>query len=336
MAYFLALDQGGTKTAALVADEAGNVLGAGYSKGACHAIDGMPAAMARAAEACRGALEQAAVPLEQVGMLVGGLTGADWPHEYPLLQEALRQTLGIAEVVVVNDCIIAFRAGTDSPAGGVLCAGTGLNAAVISPAGEQFVYGYYVNGDENGGTALGKLAMRAVINAETGVAPPTLLTRRILDSYSAPSVDDLICRYAAGRLGETKELVPLLAAVVQAGDGVAQQLVADFGARLARYIVAGFRRYGMLDAAADVVLSGGVFKAGLTGLREAIGRAIRAEARQARLVDAPYEPVLGALLLALDRRSGGSSRVSLDSEAIIQSAARFGLNRPTVLQGGLD
>lgn len=324
MGYILALDQGGTKTAALVADETGRVLGAGYSGGAVHAIDGMDAAMARVTDAAGQALAQAGLAPGDVIRVAGGMTGADWPYEYPLLAAALRETTGVADVTVVNDCIIAFRAGTDRGCGAVLCAGTGLNAAVIPLAGEPYIYGYYIQGDENGGTALGKLAMRAVMNAESGLGAPTALTGRTLAHYGAATVDELLQRYVAGALGETKFLVPLLAEVVRAGDAVASKIVTDFGARLARYVVAGFRRKGLLGTDADVVLSGGVFKADLPGLREAIAAAVHAEAPRAVLVDAPYEPVLGALLLALDR----DGSISLQSPSIVQSAERFGLFRP--------
>jgi len=325
MTCVLALDQGGTKTAALVADGAGRILGAGYSGGACHAIDGMPLAMAMVMAACRQALQQAGLSLEQVGLVVAGMTGADWPEEYPLLQGALRAAMGAADVTVVNDCIIAFRAGTDSPCGAVLCAGTGLNAAVISPAGESFIYGYYIDGDDNGGTALGRLALRAVYNAQSGIGLPTRLTQAVLAFYGAASVDGVMRRAVAGQLGEPKALVPLLAGVVREGDPVAVGLVEAFGARLARYVVAGVARYGMLGATADVVLSGGVFKAGMPELRKAVARGIQAEAPGMTLVDARYEPVVGALLLGLDRLAGKS--VPLASDAVAQSVARFGLSR---------
>ena len=47
------------------------------------------------------------------------------------------------KVVVKNDCFGGLRAGTDRPYGIVLAAGTGMNAAVITPSGEEWAYGYY-------------------------------------------------------------------------------------------------------------------------------------------------------------------------------------------------
>jgi N-acetylglucosamine kinase-like BadF-type ATPase len=334
MGLILALDQGATKTAALVATAGGEILGVGYSRGACHASDGMDAAMAAVREAAAAALGQAGVdvgagigPTPDPGLALhidhvyAGMAGADWPHEYPLLEAALREATGVAHVTVVNDCIIARRAGTDAPWGTVLCAGTGLNAAVISPGGDSYIYGYYINGDDNGGTALGRLSLRAVFGAEAGIAPPTLLTAGLLNHFRLTTVDDLMMRYVGGELGPTSTLVPILVEAVRAGDAVAERIVSEFGERLARYVTAGLRRFAMTDLAQDVVLSGGIFKADLPGLREGVTRAILRDVPGARVVEARYEPVVGALLLALE------PGVSLQTPAIAASAAQFKLIR---------
>jgi len=321
----LAVDQGSTKTAALVAAGNGEILGTACARGACHASDGMEAAMAAVRAASQGALSQAGASFSEVALLFGGIAGADWPHEYPLLEGAIRTATGVGSVVVVNDCIIARRAGTDCPWGAVLCAGTGLNAAIISPTGESYIFGYYINGEDHGGTALGRLSLRAVFAAESGIGPPTLLSAGMLSHFGLTTVDDLLHRYEEGRLGPTSELLPVLVAAVQAGDPVATGLVVDFGERLARYVTAGLRRFGTTQLEQDVVLSGGIFKARLPGLRETVSQAILAEAPRARIVDAIYEPVVGALLLAMERREG--KPVSLSAPAIAESAKRHGLLR---------
>lgn len=333
MGLILALDQGATKTAALVATAGGEILGVGHSLGACHASDGMHAAMAAVLEAAGEALGQAGLAsaagapgrLAQVDHVFAGMTGADWPHEYPLLEAALRQATGVANVTVVNDCIIARRAGTDTPWGAVLCAGTGLNAAVISPGGASYIYGYYINGDDNGGTALGRLSLRAVFGAEAGIAPPTLLTAGLLNHFGLATVDELMMRYVSGQLGPTSTLVPVLVEAVRAGDVVARRIAADFGERMARYVTAGLRRFDMMDLAQDIVLSGGVFKADLPGLREALTAAVRRDVPGARMIEARYEPVVGALLLALEER--GEKGASLEMPAIAAAAAQFDLIR---------
>lgn len=373
MGLILALDQGSTKTAALVATERGDILGAGSARGACHASDGMEAAMRAVQEAALAALKSAGItaghlhgplrppaaghpsapwspsvpghppvpsptpapgstsasqplPLPAViDQVCAGMTGADWPHEYPLLQENLRRATGVAWVTVVNDCIAARRAGSDRPWGSVVCAGTGLNVAVTSPGGETYIYGYYIQGDDQGGTALGTLALRAVFAAEAGIGPPTRLTGALLRHYGAAAVDELLQRRVAGRLGPSSELVPLLAAAARAGDEVALAIVHGFAGRAARYVTARLERFGMTDLEQDVVLTGGVFKAGLPGLREGVAAAIARVVPRARLVDAPYEPVVGALVLALEERHGVP--FALSDPVLAGSARRHGLIR---------
>ncbi len=319
MGYVLALDQGATKTAALVAARSGQMMGVGYGAGAVHASDGMEAAMAAVLSASEQALRQAGLSWRDVDRISAGMSGADWPDEYALLETSLRQATGVADVRVVNDCMIAYRAGTDSRCGAVLCAGTGLNVAVVSPTGESYIYGYYINGDDQGGTALGRLSLRAVWAAESGIGEATALTRIALDHFAQPSVDALLRQYVEGRLGPTSAMVPILEQAVACGDAVAAQIVTGFGQRLARYVTAGLRRFDMAGLPVEVVLSGGIFKARLPGLGETVSQAILAAAPSASLIEARYEPVVGALLLALE--------VPLGSQAVADGARKFNLMR---------
>lgn len=321
MGLILALDQGGTKTVALAATGRGEILGVGYGRGACHSSAGMDVAMAAVREAMAAALAGAGATAAEVERVCGGMAGADYPHEFPLLTEGLRAVTGVHPVTVVNDCIIARRAGTDSPWGAVLCAGTGLNAAVISPRGETFVFGDYIGGEDQGGSALGRHAVRAAFNAEAGLGPPTLLTASLLAHFQLNTVDEMLFQYVTGRLGPTSVLMPLLVSAVRAGDAVAARVVTDFGERLARYITAGLRRFAMTGLEVDVVLSGGIFKAGLPELRETVSHSIRQGAGRARILDARYEPVVGALLLAMDVPA------RLDLPALAESAGRHHLVR---------
>jgi len=157
------------------------------------------------------------------------------------------------------------------------------------------------------------------------LAPATRLTGGLVGRFGLAAVDELLQRYAAGQLGPTSELVPVLAAAARAGDAVALRIVADFGRRLARYVTARLERFDMAQLEQHVVLSGGIFKADLPGLRACVQAAIAAAAPGARLVDAPYEPVVGALLLALEERDGGA--VSLSAPALAAGAERHGLLR---------
>ena len=77
MKYVLGIDQGATKTHALVADETGHLLGIGTGIGACHSMNGMAAAMRGVEESVRAALSMAALTLSDIAWLAAGMTGVD-------------------------------------------------------------------------------------------------------------------------------------------------------------------------------------------------------------------------------------------------------------------
>ncbi len=88
------------------------------------------------------------------------------------------------------------------------------------------------------------------------------------------------------------------------------------------------RRFNMTGLELDVVLSGSIFKARTPRLVETIAAGIHAVAPQAKLVNARYEPVVGAVLLGLEEMG---IEVTNEIRANIEaSASRLGLIRPKV------
>jgi N-acetylglucosamine kinase-like BadF-type ATPase len=325
MKYILGLDQGGTKTVAALADRTGRILEAGYSRGSCHSIHGMEHSMSRVMEAVREVLEKANASIEEVDMIYAGMTGADFPYEYPLLQQALIQATRVSVVTVVNDCIIAYRGGTSSPAGAVLCIGTGTNAAIVSPDGEPFIYGYHINDEDSGGEALGNEAIRTALNSDVGLSPPTALKSLILEHYRLGSNEELMEHWVQGKLGSKKYLAPLLFQAAEAGDQVASGLLNNFGLRNSRYIEIGLKRFGMDAGNTVVVLSGSLFKAQPAILFNTVANRLKKTIPNVRIVNAKYEPVVGAVMMALDHIHG--SPYPFGDQPLADSVRRLGLFR---------
>src|SRR5512133_2831537 len=141
--YVIGVDGGTTKTVALVADEQGHILSAARGAGSNWAGEDVEIPMAVVIQTVQQAL--AAAGLRGVDIELGGFTlaGADWPEDHTRREAVLRQA-GIArQVKVKNDAFGGLRAGLTRPYGMVLAAGTGMNAAVISPAGQEWAFGYY-------------------------------------------------------------------------------------------------------------------------------------------------------------------------------------------------
>lgn len=329
MKYFLGIDQGGTKTQAIVADYEGNILGSGLSRGACHSTHGMDYAMQAIMEAAAQGARQAGIPLEKIDRIAGGLTGIDWPGEDELIRSALEERFSVprGRIHIVNDCIIAMRAAAPDGAGAVLCAGTGLNCAVRDGRGGEYTYGFYIPDEDQGGIALGRRSLQAVYNAQSGIGGPTLLTDMILEVTGCESTDALLRRQTEGKLevGLIAQLPRVLEKAALMRDETALEILCSFGRDAARYVVCGLARFDLLEEAVPVVLSGSVFKCEAPVLLDTIRGEILKKASRAVIVESEYEPIIGALLLGLDH-IGGVHAADIDAH-IKRDAQRFDMIR---------
>ena len=127
--FVVGVDGGTTKTIALVADKQGRILGAGRGGNSNWTGPDVAAPMRVVAETVREALRQAGLRGADVAMGVFGLAGADWPEDYRRRQAVLEDS-GIARrVIVKNDALVGWRAGTRGRFGVAIVAGTGSNTA---------------------------------------------------------------------------------------------------------------------------------------------------------------------------------------------------------------
>lgn len=313
--FVLGMDQGGTKTAAVVADHFGHIVGLGYGPGACHSIDGMDKAICGMNSAISAALTNAGLKRGELSLIYAGVTGADWPYEYELLDKAVGGLLPHVKRVVVNDVVIAMRAGTRRSYGAIIVAGTGANVAFRTPEGKVIVYGYYVGDEDQGARALGRHTLRAVFDSEIGVSGPTVLTEQVLRHTCAENVDKLLNRYVDGDLDQRQinELARVVLASAEAGDQTSVNIVRSFGSRLGSYVAAGLSRYDMADIELEVVLAGGIFKSRSRELIDSIKMRVASVSEKAFLVYSPYEPVVGAVMLGLEELSVSACDAALDN-----------------------
>ena len=93
MSYILGIDQGGTKTAAAVMDEAGKILGIATRRGAYYPTDGMTSAFTKIKEAVEEAIAQAGITREQIGTAIAGITGIDWQGDKEKVSNELKKYL---------------------------------------------------------------------------------------------------------------------------------------------------------------------------------------------------------------------------------------------------
>jgi len=301
--YSLAIDQGGTKTAAILSDDDGHILGKGMGTGACHFFDGMPGAMAAVNDAAQAAFTQAGLSPKSLHAISAGMAGANLPEEIVALENGLRSLFPVDSIRVYNDCLIAMRGGTPASRCAVLCAGTGLNAAARFHHEPPFVFNNYIEDIDQGAKGLGSRALQAVFFSEIGALPPTVLTEMALRLFELEKVDELLLAWQRKQLRKPiQELSPLMFEAAKKSDAVALGIISQFGASISRYPIAAIQKHKAQNLKMDIVLSGGLFKNKGTSLVETISAEIHRVAPNARIIEAAYEPVVGAMLMALDSK----------------------------------
>ena len=324
--YILGIDQGGTKTAAAVMRGDGFIVGRATAKGAYFPTEGMESALEPIREAAEEAMRSASVGPEDITLTVAGIGGVDWPGDDVLVKEALQANFLPGEIFACNDAVIAFYSGTMCSHGAVICAGTGMNGALIDKKGRRFVYGDYMEENAQGGSALALRAARKVFDAELGLCPSTELTKLFLKQAQTPDVDTLLKRYMMEKpfRKELRFLVPQILMTAKYGDEVACGLISEFAEQIVDYIAAGFRKMDMHPEEEEIVLAGSVFKGSENPLTRQVIKRVEERLEGAKVIRARYEPVVGACIMGLVRLH----MESLEREkSIRESAAVLGLCR---------
>ena len=263
--------------------------------------------------------------LADVGVFM--LAGVDLNGEEEELHTALSEQSWVGRALVRNDTFAVLRSGTDAAAGVAVVCGAGINCVGVAPDGRtaRFPALGAITGDWGGGYDLGLGALGAAVRADDARGEPTTLSRLVPDHFGLATAEDvaiaLHTRLVSGwRLAD---LSPAVFAAAHAGDGAAGALLDRLADEVAGFALAALRRLDMLDAEVDVVLGGGLLRAGSAHLDERIDADIHESAPRARIIRANQPPVVGAAILALDEVGAGPAararlRAQFDSgEAIL-------------------
>ncbi len=304
MEFVIGVDGGASKTLCLAARRDGQVMGLGRAGPSNHQACGLGRAMIEVAQAVKEATEPAAIPAGDIALGMFCLAGADLPDDYAMLQQALEQASLCRRVVVKNDTMAALRSGLSRPWGVVVICGTGTNAAGRAPDGREIIMPGlgFISGDWGGGAQICQEVIRRVMRAHDGRGKPTVLLQMVLDHLQAPTPEELIDMLYKGRIEYTEllGLVPLLFEAASAGDEVACELVEEVGREVGVTAGALIRRLSLQRQDVEVVLAGSVFKGRGPLLVDTVRQVVHRVAPEARIVLPRYEPVVGALFLALE------------------------------------
>lgn len=302
MNFVLGVDGGNTKTLALVAREDGTIVGTGRAGcGDIYGAESEDAAIAELERAVHAALTEAGIQPEEIGAGAFSLAGADWPEDFALLEEAMRLRSFGQRVLVVNDAMGALRAGSPDGTGVVVACGTGAAVGARHPDGRYWHSSFWQ--EPQGAGELSLKALRAVYRAELGVAPPTLLTEKILTAFGAETVEEVLHRLTARNHAPPenwRQWVRLLLDAAEAGDATARQIVMSHGESLGDYALVAARKVGLQECPFTLVLAGGVLRHPSPLLRDALVGRVSEVVPGVRAIQSRLEPVAGAVLLALE------------------------------------
>ncbi len=323
------VDGGDSKTLCLVGTEDGRVLGFGRGGGSNHQVCGLDAALGEIAHSVGEALTQAQASAQEVQLGMFCLAGADLPEDYALLSQRI-QELGVCQQAVVkNDTVAALRSGLSRPWGVVVICGTGTNAAGRAPDEREIILPGlgHISGDWGGGEEISQQIIRLVMRAWDGRGKPTVLSQMVLEALGVPSVEVLLRMLYHHQIEQERilGLVPLLFEAAYGGDQVACRLVREVGLEVGVTARTLIRRLSLQDSDVEVVLGGSIFKAKAPLLIDTITGVIHEVAPRASIVLPDFEPVVGALFLALEAAGvqvGGmvveNIRTTLPQELVIE------------------
>jgi N-acetylglucosamine kinase-like BadF-type ATPase len=322
MKYYLGIDIGATKTAALIADENGNQIGAGQGGPGNHetvGFDGMEKAIQ---DALSGALSNAQILLSQIAGAGFGIAGYDWSAEEPHMQRSI-SNLGVsAPCKMVNDVILGLLAGTSEGWGVAVVSGTGCNCRGWDKEHkrEGRVTGYGVlMGESAGGSELINRTMQFIGYSWTKRLPPTELANAFIEHAGANDLEDLIEGYTKGHYEIGANTAPLVFQTAARGDAIAQSLVHWAGIELGEMANAVIRQLDFEDLEFEIALIGSMFKSGeplIAPMREKV----HSIAPKAKLIRAEVKPVAGAVLLGME--AGGLMLTLEQRNEIKRSLAR--------------
>jgi N-acetylglucosamine kinase-like BadF-type ATPase len=266
--WYLGMDGGQSTTKGLIADQTGQVRGAGQA-GPCNHV-ATELSQARFREAVTGCLQSA---LQAAGLPSNtafhaaclGMSGGPADKEF-----LARAVVRAEKLLVTTDAQVALIGATGGEPGIVAISGTGSIAYGRNAAGKFARAGGwgYIYGDEGGAFDLVRQAVRAALRNEEGWGPKTDLRSMFLDGTGATTMNELLHRfytpeYPRRKIASYAEFVDRCA---KEGDGVARDILKESAHHLATYVAAVRRQLFHRGETARISFIGGVFRSDI--LRE--------------------------------------------------------------------
>ena len=297
MPYFLGVDGGASKTAALVTDDSGKTLGDGVAGPSNHLRVGIETAARNIERAVNKALVNADVASREVVWAYCGIAGADHPAHRQEIVDSLNIFFPRGNFTIDNDARIALTGAIGFGAGVVVIAGTGSVAYGRNESGEEARAGGWgpVLGDEG----IARAGLSAVLRAFDGRGPSKMMLDILNHDYQLAASE--IPRFVYATTTHADDIARYSKLVIEAAEGsdqVANAILKDAGRELGACVIAVAQRLKIADREFPVAFVGGAFNAGellLAPMREAV----TPKAPRANIGPPQRTPVEGAAMMAI-------------------------------------
>lgn len=302
MNVFLGVDVGGSKTHALIIDEQSQQLSLGVAAG------GNPenVGLSGLTDVLRAAIQDAETKFGQKELVYRaagfGVAGCDWDEDRAAILEVIERMALNCPVILENDSLPALWASNCKGLGIVASAGTGNN-----------VRGQWKNGRQ------GRISGNSILNGEFGGASEMIflaiqqlsyiwtkrqevnscLVEDFLALTHARDLPDLLAGLIRARYEIQASAAPVILQAAEKGDAIALQVVQRSASELALSVVAVARQLEICDQAFDLVMSGSLLQKNKF-YREVFLDFVHEHLPQARGICLQMQPVVGALLMAVD------------------------------------
>lgn len=309
MRHVLAVDGGNSKTIALVASETGWIASFVRGGGCNYQGIGRAAAALTLGGLVHDALDSAG--LAKVDAACYGLAGADRDKDFAVFREILEgfDPAPPGMSALVNDTLLALRAGTKDGVGVALIGGAGSNCIGMNKAGEiAKAWGLGpMTGDKANAYSLVLDAIVAAMKGIDGRGPQTALEDKFKKALGLGDLLDVIEHefHDSPRELGLGELAPLVFEAADEGDPMALNILAEHGQAAAEAARAVLRKLFPEKGKAVLALGGSVYQKGSNpALVEALRDQVQMDFPEAEMTVLAEPPVLGAALLALDKLFG--------------------------------
>lgn len=297
--YFLGVDVGGTKTAAVIADETGQVLSLKIGKGSNYQGCGIEESYKRANQTIESVCKEIGIEKQDIQNAYLGIAGVDLDYDIQIIKGILKR-IDLPCYDFENDGLIALRSGTDDGKGILITCGTGSisfgnnGERIIRKGGFSTFFG-----EQLGARHFARLSASAMMRSKDGRGPKTLMNGILVDKYQI-TIEEMMKAYIPDvTYSGPDPVITLIQVVYQAArqnDYLAMKILIEISQEVIN-ICQSFRADMTFIPPIPLVLEGTVFKRADAILLDMIRSGVGEEYN---LIIPNHDPVTGAVLFALE------------------------------------